>query len=218
MNVLDLQKAIGTAIDGKWGPASKAALMAQFTNPEANRISAADIEATADRLDCSVLQLNAVRSAEANGSGFDGAGRPKILFERHKFHKFTGGNFSPAPFSMSAFGGYEVSSWTKLCDAIGTGAVDAAFMACSWGAFQVLCEYWSDLGYPSPYALAWTCAQSEGDQLELLARYIEHFGLRDELQALTSNPATCRAFAAAYNGPAYRRNRYDQKLAEAMAA
>jgi hypothetical protein len=35
--------------------------------------------------------------------------------------------------------------------------------------------------------------------------------------ALTSNPATCRAFAAAYNGPGYRANRYDEKLAERMA-
>lgn len=218
MNVPELQEAIGTQADGQWGPKSKDALMAHFAHPNAPTISPTDIAAAASRLRCSILQLQAVRSVEAAGHGFDAAGRPKILFERHKFHRFTGGRFSPAPFSQRESGGYDVSSWRKLCDAIGTGAVDAAFMACSWGAFQVLGEYWADLGYRSPYALAWTCAQSEGDHLELLVRYIEHFGLADELRELTSNPATCRPFAAAYNGPGYRANRYDEKLAAVMGA
>lgn len=226
MNIAQLQQRLGTGADGIWGTRSKLALLDGFSNLQANAISPADMQATAQRLGCSVLQLSAVRAVEAAGKGFDPAGRPKILFERHKFHRFTAGRFSPTWFSQSVAGGYSTDannngindSWDKLSDAIATGEVDAAFMACSWGAFQIMGEWWDELGYPSPFAMAWTCAQSEGDHLEMLVRYIEHFQLQDELRALSSNPASCRAFAAAYNGPAYRKNRYDEKLAARMAA
>lgn len=226
MNIAQLQCWIGATADGAWGPKSKAALLAHFSNRQANPIFPADMEAMAKRLGCSLLQLQAVRSVEAGGSGFDAAGRPKILFERHKFHRMTGGAFSPTWFSQSASGGYTVDadrngindSWDKLSDAIATGAVDAAFQSCSWGAFQIMGEWWDELGYPSPYALAWTCAQSEGDHLELFVRYIEFHRLQDELRAVTSNPNTCRAFAAAYNGPRYAVGRYHEKIAARMAA
>jgi hypothetical protein len=217
MNITTLQQQIGATPDGIWGPKSKQALMDHFANTDAPTISASDIAGAAQRLGCSILQLNAVRHVEANGRGFDGAGRPKILFERHKFHRFTGGRFTPAPFSDASAGGYDVSSWRKLCDAVACD-VDAAFMACSWGAFQVLGEWWDELGYPSPFALAWTTAQSEGDQLELLCRYIEFNRLQDELRAITSNPETCVAFASAYNGPGFRRFAYHTKLAAFMGA
>ncbi|NML93816.1 N-acetylmuramidase domain-containing protein [Novosphingobium olei] len=218
MNITDLQREIGATPDGIWGPKSTGALLAKFTNTDAPTLSPAEIAGAAVRLGCSIHQIDAVRKVEAAGRGFDAVGRPKILFERHRFHKLTGGRYTPAPFSQRDWGGYDVSSWTKLCSAIATGEVDAAFQSASWGAFQVMGEWWDELGYRSPYALAWSTAQSEGDQLELLIRYIEHNRLQDELAALTSNPETCRAFAAAYNGPSYRKNRYDEKLAQEMAA
>lgn len=225
MTIADLQRRIGTAPDGIWGPHSRRALLAHFTNTDANTISPADMAATARRLGCSLLQLQAVRRVEAAGSGFDRAGRPKILFERHKFHRMTGGRFSPTWFSQSAWGGYTIDAnqngvndnWDKLSDAIATGAVDAAFQSCSWGAFQIMGEWWDELKYPSPYAMAWTSAQSEGDHLEMFARYIEHFGLQDELRAITSNPETCKPFAAGYNGPQFARNQYHIKIAREMA-
>lgn len=226
MNVSALQVRIGAEPDGRWGPHSRKALLEHFSNRQANAIRLADMTAMAKRLGCSLLQLQAVRAVEAGGNGFDNAGRPKILFERHKFHRATGGRYSPTWFSQSAGGGYSNDangngvndSWDKLSDAIATGEVDAAFMACSWGAFQIMGDWWDELGYPSPYALAWTCAQSEGDHLELFVRYIEFHKLQDELQAITSNPETCRAFAAAYNGPGYRQFNYHAKIAARMAA
>lgn len=226
MDIATLQQAVGTTPDGRWGPASKAALLSHFANRNANAISAQVMADAAAKLGCSLAQIRAVRMVEAAGSGFDAQGRPKILFERHKFHRMTGGRYSPTWFSQSVAGGYSNDangngindSWDKLSDAIATGEVDAAFQSCSWGAFQIMGQWWDELGYPSPYAMAWTCAQSEGDHLEMLVRFIEHFGLQDELRALSSNPVSCRAFAAAYNGPGYRANRYDEKLAERMAA
>lgn len=216
MSIADLQSLIGVNPDGVWGAKSQAVFAEHFSNRQANGLNEADFAAAASRLGCTVAQIKAVRQVEAAASGFDALGRPKILFERHKFHRFTGGRFSVCYFSNPKGGGYGTDSWEKLNGAIATGSVDAAFMSCSWGAFQVMGQYWSDLGYPSPYALAWTCVQSEGDHLELMVRYVEHFGLADELRALSADPATCRAFAAAYNGPGYRENAYDTKLAKAM--
>lgn len=224
MNIAELQKAVGTTPDGKWGPASRKALLSAFANRQAPAIDVHDLAAAAHRLGCSILQLHAVREVEAAGSGFDAAGRPKLLWERHRFHKQTGGRFSPSSFSQSIAGGYTydanrdgvVDSWDRLSDAIATGEVDAAFQSCSWGAFQIMGDWWDELDYASPFALAWSCRSGEAAHLDMLVRFIEHNSLQDEIRALTSNPATCRAFAAAYNGPAYRKNRYDEKLAAVM--
>jgi len=217
MNIAQLQRLIGVKDDGRFGPVSRNALLAHFTNRNAPALDEADIIAVAARLGCSPAQVKAVRKVEAAGSGFDATGKPKILFERHRFHKLTSGAFSISPFSNPKAGGYELSSWAKLLDAIATGEVDAAFQAASWGAFQVMGEWYDEFGFDSPYALAKQCVGSEAGQMELLVRYVEHFRLQDEIRALTSNPVTCRAFAAAYNGPGYRRNKYDEKLAKEMS-
>lgn len=224
MTIKDLQRRIGAAEDGRFGPLSRAALLATFTNRQANALNDADIADAAARLGATTRQIRAVRQVEAAGRGFDKAGMPKILFERHLFHRMTGGRFSPARFSQSKGGGYTndansdgiVDSWDRLCEATATGEVDAAFQACSWGLFQVLGQWWDELAYPSPFAMAWTTAQSEGDQLDLFIRYVEHFGLTDELRQISPNPVTCRPFAAAFNGPGYRAFAYDEKLAGAM--
>jgi len=215
MNVTDLQKRIGTTPDGKWGPASKQALLDHFTNTNAPAVSASDIEAIATRLGCTVKQVNAVAKVESAGGGFDNSGKPKILFERHWFHRLTGGKWSPMSYSMASAGGYNVSSWVKLAAACEDDP-DAAFSSASWGKFQVMGGHWKALGYPSPYALAWTTVQSEADHYELLVRYIEVFGLTGALRALSADPDDCRDFAKRYNGPAYEKNRYHVKLAEAM--
>jgi hypothetical protein len=221
MDIKALQRRIGATEDGVFGPKSKGALLAHFTNKQANALTDHDIVDAATRLGATERQVRAVLAVEAAGRGYDKAGMPKILYERHLFHRMTGGRFSPSSFSQSKSGGYTndgngdgiVDSWDRLCEAIATGEVDAAFQSCSWGLFQVLGQWWDELDYPSPFALAWTCAQSEGDQLELFIRYIEHFRLQDELRQLSPNPITCRPFAAAY-----RQNAYDEKLAAAMRA
>jgi hypothetical protein len=157
-----------------------------------------------------------VAKVESGGSGFDAAGRPKMLFERHKFHKFTAGRWSVCAFSNPSGGGYSENSWDKLNGAIATGAIEPAFMACSWGKFQVLGEWWHELGYVSALAMALSTVRGESAHYDMLCRFLEHFHLQDEIRALSPDPATCRAFAAAYNGAGFRNFKYDDKLAEAM--
>lgn len=216
MKVEQLQAALGVTADGQFGPVSTAALLSAFSNPNAPAITESELQAFADRLGCSLRQLRAVSIVESAGSGFDRQGRPKILFERHLFHRLTHGEHSPAVYSSPAGGGYEISSWSKLAAACAVDP-DAAFASCSWGKFQVLGLHWSTFGFVSPFALARTTAKSEKAHYELLALYIEKHGLTDELRAISRDPDDCRAFARAYNGPAYAKFHYDTKLAEAMA-
>jgi len=72
--------------------------------------------------------------------------------------------------------------------------------------------HWAWLGYPSVDALVEEAREGLAGQLRLMARYIEKAGLAEALRA-----HDWAAFARGYNGPAYRRNRYDTKLAAAYA-
>lgn len=216
MKIEELQNAIGVTPDGKWGPASRAGLLAKFTNPNAPGVTDADIAALAQRLGCTPKQIKAVAAVESAGSGFDKDDRPKILFERHVFHRMTGGKFSPSPFSQPVYGGYNESSWAKLANAAGANP-DAAFASCSWGRFQVLGSHWQKLGYASPFALAYSTVSGEAAHFDLLARYVQTFGLSGALRRISKDPEACRDFAKGYNGPQYVRFAYHQKLARAMA-
>jgi hypothetical protein len=202
-------------IDGDPGRLTRDAILTVFTNDRAPAVTGEDITRLAQRLGCSEKQLRAVSKVESGGAGFDGQGRPKILFERHLFHRLTDGKWSPSSFSQSKGGGYSDPSWGKLTAAACKDA-DAAFAACSWGKFQVLGMHWSVLSYPSPIYMAYTTVTGETAHYEMLARFIEANGLKDELRALSTNPEDNRAFARRYNGPKYETFKYHYKLADAM--
>lgn len=202
-------------VDGDPGALTRAAILAVFTNTKAAAMTDADIAALAARLGCSAKQIRAVSIVESAGGGFDAMGRPKILFERHLFHRLTKGRFGLAPYSNPKGGGYNESSWEKLARAACKDA-DAAFSAVSWGKFQVLGLHWKALGYPSPADMAYTAVSGEPAHYEMLARYIEHFGLKAALAKISTDPADCVAFAKGYNGPAFEKFDYDGKLARAM--
>ena len=49
MGIARLQEKIGAAIDGRWGPASKDALLAHFTNRQAPALERKDVVVVASR-------------------------------------------------------------------------------------------------------------------------------------------------------------------------
>jgi len=218
MTIIELQNALGVRPDGVWGDLSRKALLGRFTSANTAALPAERIKGFAQRLGVSARQLSAVARVEAAGSGFDAAKRPKMLFERHKFHQYTGGRHSVSRFSNPQSGGYGENSWDKLLDAMATGQVDAAFKACSWGKFQVMGAYWQDFAYASPYALAHSTVESEAAHYQLLVLYVEANRLQNAMAALSPDPETCRAFARAYNGANYGQLAYHHKLAAAMKA
>ena len=221
MNTLELQRWLGAhgqpvVPDGLCGSKTRAAIVAAFTNDCAPAITETEITALADRLGCSPKQLKAVARVESGGAGFDAHGRPKILFERHIFHRLTDGAWTPTIYSNPSGGGYNMDSWEKLAFAACKDA-DAAFSSASWGKFQIMGMHWSSLGYPSPIDMAYATVTGEGSHYDMLARFIEKNGLKRALAQLSTNAADNVAFASKYNGPAFRRFSYDTKLAEAMA-
>lgn len=211
------------AVDGKAGPQTRAAIIAAFTNPCAPAATDSDIAGNALRLGCASRQLRAVSVVESGGSAFDSEGRPKILFERHLFHRFTNGAHGITGFSNPKGGGYSEDSWEKLTWAACLDPL-AAFASVSWGRFQVLGAHagtpryprFLNLGFSSPLALAYSTVGSEAAHYELLARYIDAAGLRPALRALSTNPADNRAFAKGFNGPRYEDFAYHEKLAQAL--
>jgi len=89
LQIKTLQSTIGTAADGVFGPGSRAALLAKFTNRAAPAITEAEFQAAADRWQVPVKHIRGVRKVEAPRGAFDDQGRPSILFERHKFRNNT---------------------------------------------------------------------------------------------------------------------------------
>jgi hypothetical protein len=179
-------------------------------------ITAAALQRAADRLGVAVACVRAVVAVESRGEGFLGDGRPKILFERHKFSKFTGGKFDAThgDISSSAAGGYRGGEleYQRLYRALQLDG-EAAVRSASWGAFQIMGFNWEACGEKSLYGFLLAMHDSEDAQLALFVEFVLSQGLAPALRK-----RDWAMFARGYNGADYARNQYDKKLAAAYAA
>jgi hypothetical protein len=177
-------------------------------------ITEEDYAQAAKKLGCDVAAVKAVAEVESGPhGGFLDSGDPVILFERHKFHKFTNGKYDKTNpgISNALAGGYgPVSAQHGRYQEAAALDPDAAMMSCSWGRFQVMGFHWQALGYPSLKDFVDAMYVSEGNHLDAFVRYIETNNLAKHLK--NKNWA---ALAQGYNGKDYRINKYDDKLAAA---
>lgn len=225
LQIKTLQSAIGTTADGVFGPGSRAALLAKFTNRNAAPISPTDFQFAADRWRVPVSYIKGVRKIEARRGAFDDQGRPSILYERHKFRNNTvpAGRFNKSNPDLSGDGfgpggyGSFASQYDKLARACALDP-EAAFRACSWGAFQVLGENATHIGYSSALDMALSLVVSETAHLAMFVRFVEKNNLVDKFRACRPNqPASCVPFVSKYNGLGFRQFNYHIKLAAAIA-
>lgn len=86
----------------------------------------------------------------------------------------------------------------------------AALESISIGLGQVMVAHWEKLGFDSPQAMVAKAREGATGQIELMVRYIERFGLVDELQRLDFT-----AFTRGYNGPGGIKAGYHERMAEA---
>lgn len=223
MNIRDLQerlKASGRyagAIDGDYGPASRAAVLQAMTDGPDTQLSGADFAASAARLGVTVGKIRAVTEVESSGAGF-AKGRPVLLFEPHRFSRATQHRFDTAApdvsyrtwdrarYPKSQDGRYE-----QLVKAVGLD-VDAGFASASYGRFQILGENFKACGYADAFAFAEAQAFDEATQLKAFEAFVTANGLADELRR-----GDWAGFARGYNGTAYAVNKYDTRLAAAAA-
>jgi hypothetical protein len=210
-------------IDGlSWGE-----MLARLTNKDAPALTDADYEKAAFDLGHGVTpkHMRASKAVEAPRGAFDDQGRPTILFERHVFSRNTTpkGRFNASHADLSAVNGYGPGGYGAFSAQYGklgrAYALDpeAAFEACSWGAFQVLGENATSLGYPSARAMALELAKSEAAHLDSYVRFVRENGLAAALgRCRAGRPDTCIDFVSGYNGSGFRRFGYHIKFAEAL--
>ncbi len=173
-----------------------------------------DFERAAHSIGCSVAAVRAVSHVESRG-GYLPDGRPKILFERHKFHAFTGGRFdrSHSNISWPKPGGYKggAAEYGRLEEAIALDRM-AALQSASWGAFQLMGFNYKMVGFASVEDFVHAMVAGEGKQLDAFVAFIKASHLGRELVR-----QDWAGFARGYNGRNYRINHYDKKMADAFA-
>lgn len=175
----------------------------------------------ATRLNVPLAALLAAVEVESGGRAFARvAGRlePLIRFEGHYFDRHLSGKKREAarraglaspkagavknPRSQSA-------RWILLERAARIDRA-AAYCAISWGVGQVMGSHWKWLGYGSVEAMVAQIRSGLEGQVEVMARFIERSGLDEEMRR-----QDWAGFARRYNGSAYKRNRYDTRIAAA---
>ena len=167
-----------------------------------------------------LLAIAAVESAGVPFWRVGGRDVPPMRFEGHYFYRLLKGRVREKAVSLGLahprVGGVpNPRSWLARYALLERAkAVDenAALMSCSWGLGQVMGAHYAALGYTSLQAMVAKAFEGVTGQVDLMVRFIDKNGLRKFV-----NTKNWAAFAHAYNGPGYRKNRYDAKMASAYA-
>lgn len=182
----------------------------------------AEIEEVARKNDVDAAALLAVAEVESGGKAFAfvaGRKEPLIRFEGHYFDRLI----APSKRAAARRAGLaspkagnvknprsQADRWKLLKRAMKLDRA-AALQSVSWGIGQVMGSHWKALGYASPEDLVAEARASVAGQVRLMLRFIRTNGLLGKLAF-----RDWAGFARAYNGPAYRRNNYDTRMASAF--
>lgn len=177
-------------------------------------------------LGCRAAMIKAFAQVESGPHGaFLDTGEPVILFERHKFHKFTNGRYGGeyvkdpevplevAMISNPKAGGYgPVSIQHKKLHHASKFDRDAALKSCSWGLFQIMGFNYALCGFHTLQDFINAMYESVDRHLEAFVSFI--LSQKKLRQALVDEDCTLAAMI--YNGPQYAKNKYDVKLKKAL--
>jgi hypothetical protein len=161
--------------------------------------------------DVGLPEIWAVVSVEAAGCGFLPDRRPKLLFERHIFHRLTSGRFdSEDPdVSQPTAGGYGPSGghqYERLAAAIQLDRT-AALQSASWGMGQVMGMNFKTAGFNKVEDMISAMVASEEGQLSAMATFVINNGMGEVLRNHDWG-----GFARRYNGPNFAAHNYDGLL------
>lgn len=177
-----------------------------------------DVRIIAGYLGCEIAVVRAVLQIEAAGKGFDGKGRPKMLFEPHVFWRELGPGAKRdraakegLAYAKWKSGAYPSDSYPRLRAACAIDR-DAALRSASWNIGQVMGFNHKAAGFDTVAAFVEAMKHSEGAGLYAMARFIVSKGLARHLRAKNWS-----SFAKGYNGSGYAKHGYHTKLANAYA-
>jgi hypothetical protein len=164
----------------------------------------------AEDLGCEIAAIKAVAEVESRGDGFLQDNRPKILFERHIFSRTTGRKYdgSHPDISNRKAGGYQggAKEHDRLKEAMALDE-EAALKSASWGRFQIMGFNHAACGYDSVQDFVAAMEESEDEHLQAFVGFVQTNRLASALRH-----RDWAAFARRYNGPQFRKNKYDEKM------
>jgi hypothetical protein len=177
-----------------------------------------DFAEAAAFLRCDPAAIKAVCEVETPKGGFNPDGSPTTLFEGHWFYKFTGGAYAVShpsicyPTWTREFYGKTWEQEKGRLELAKSLDLEAALQSASWGRFQIMGFNWNKTGHRSLYEFVNAMAESEEAQLMAFVNFVEFDHMDDELRNHDWS-----GFARLYNGPRFKDNQYDTKLAQAHA-
>lgn len=181
-----------------------------------------DFELAAIELGVEIAALKAIAHVESKGEGFSSDGKPKILFEGHKFHEYTKGKYSKDYPSISYLR-WDKSKYSKGANSSIRNAKEharlslartldeeAALKATSWGKFQIMGFNFRNVGWTDITCFARDMETSEALHLKAFIGFIKYRQLNTAIKL-----KDWKSFAKGYNGTLYHLNAYDKKIAAA---
>jgi len=172
------------------------------------------VQEAVDILGSGAAELWAVIRVETSGCGFLPDRRPKILFERHVFSAKTRHRYDAKypDISNPRPGGYGAGGAAQYDRLMRAAALDrhAALLSTSWGIGQVMGYNAGIAGYRRVEDMVEDMCATENAQIRAMARFIKANRLDGALRT-----HDWPRFAAGYNGPNFRINNYDTRLAAA---
>jgi hypothetical protein len=179
-------------------------------------VDAAELAEAARELGCDVAAIQAVAEVETKRVAWDEENRPTILFERHIFAKFTEGAYDSThpDLSGSTAGGY--GHYKDQYAKLGRSAMldeEAALKSASWGRFQIMGMNHAAAGHATVADFVNAMMTSEARHLESFVAFVQASAPMN--RALRAKDWA--TFARLYNGPDFKQNEYDTRMANAYA-
>lgn len=234
--VMDFQSKNNLVVDGLVGLKTWSKLLEAEKNIfhfNDKLLSEEDLVDFSKNYDIELPKVKAVNEVESRGKGFLIHGRPKILFEGHVFwRELEKRGVNPAnhvtertkdilykKWSIAHYNGGS-GEYTRLEKAAGMSDLpafhDAAYCAASWGAFQIMGFHYERLGYASVDHFATEMYEHEREHLKAFGKFIEHTDFKGKSLLAWLQQGNWAKFAEGYNGPGYKKNKYDEKMKKAF--
>ena len=203
----------------------------KFIDEVGYKPSLSALRKAAKKLGVELSVIRAVFQTETGGQTYTKDGRIKILYERHYFSRFTHGKYdkdrdisAPTPFKgkthkekgkvvatpeIDQYGNlpnqYRRFEKAKKLDE------EAAYSSISYGSFQIMGSNYKDAGYKS--AKEFGDAMFSADEDKMLDAFTNYISANHAMRKVLLNHDWA-TFARLYNGPGYKANKYDTKMAE----
>ncbi len=233
--VKDFQTKNGLVVDGIVGLKSWTKLIEAERNAMAfadKFLSEQDAKDFADQFGLELAMVKAVNEVESRGKGFLVDGRPVILFEGHIFwRELEKRGIKPSDYITNRTKDVLYKKWTRTHYRGGSGEFDrlekaagisdlpafhdAAYSSASWGAFQIMGFHYEHLGYSSIDHFVSEMYEHEREHLIAFGKFIQKTSFKGKKLIDWIKAKNWAKFAEGYNGPGYKKNKYDIKLKNA---